>query len=192
MFERFTREARLTVVRAQEEARRLQHRHIGTEHLLLALLLGDETAPARATLTESGITHESAEAELHRIVGSADLDASALSALGIDLDEVRRRTEAQFGPGALDEAPPTRKGRWLRRNATFESGSMPFTDEARESLELALREAIALQQREIGDGHILLGLLRTTSGLGIRVLEAQGLQPGLARTRVAQRLRNSA
>jgi ATP-dependent Clp protease ATP-binding subunit ClpC len=38
MFERFTDRARRVVVRAQEEARGLQHNCIGTEHILLALL----------------------------------------------------------------------------------------------------------------------------------------------------------
>jgi len=35
MFERFTDEARVVVVHAQEEVRRLGHDRIGTEHLLL-------------------------------------------------------------------------------------------------------------------------------------------------------------
>ena len=38
MFERFTDRARHAVVAAQEEARRLGHTYIGTEHLLLGLL----------------------------------------------------------------------------------------------------------------------------------------------------------
>ena len=38
MFERFTNSARHVVVLAQEEARRLQHNYIGTEHILLGLL----------------------------------------------------------------------------------------------------------------------------------------------------------
>ena len=38
MFERFTDRARRVVVLAQEEARMLNHTHVGTEHLLLALI----------------------------------------------------------------------------------------------------------------------------------------------------------
>ncbi len=38
MFERFTDRSRRVVVLAQEEARMLGHRHIGTEHLLLGLI----------------------------------------------------------------------------------------------------------------------------------------------------------
>ena len=39
MFERFTDRARRVVVLAQEEARMLNHNYIGTEHVLLGLIL---------------------------------------------------------------------------------------------------------------------------------------------------------
>ncbi len=40
-------------------------------------------------------------------------DPDALETIGIDLDEVRRRVEATFGPGALER---TRAGRsWLHQ-----------------------------------------------------------------------------
>ncbi len=48
MFERFTSEGRRAIVLAQEEARRLQHNYIGTEHLLLGLLAEPDGIPARA------------------------------------------------------------------------------------------------------------------------------------------------
>jgi ATP-dependent Clp protease ATP-binding subunit ClpC len=48
MFERFTSEARRAIVLAQEEARRLQHNYIGTEHLLLGLLAEPDGIAARA------------------------------------------------------------------------------------------------------------------------------------------------
>jgi hypothetical protein len=48
VFERFEDRARRVVVMAQEEARRLHHGHIGTEHLLLALVLDDESPATRA------------------------------------------------------------------------------------------------------------------------------------------------
>jgi ATP-dependent Clp protease ATP-binding subunit ClpC len=38
MFERMTEPARRVMDLAQDEARRLQHNYIGTEHLLLGLL----------------------------------------------------------------------------------------------------------------------------------------------------------
>ena len=61
MFERFTDRARRVVVLAQEEARRLNHNYIGTEHLLLGLLEpGGVAAQAliRFGMTQAGIRDE--------------------------------------------------------------------------------------------------------------------------------------
>lgn len=55
MLERFGDEARRSVELAIEEARRLGHGHVGTEHLLLGLLAERRTAAARA-LTAGGAT----------------------------------------------------------------------------------------------------------------------------------------
>jgi ATP-dependent Clp protease ATP-binding subunit ClpA len=114
MFERFTAGARQIVVRAQSEARQLDHGFIGCEHLLLALLAGDE--PAADVLREHELTPERVRAELIRMMGApparpADLlnvlDREALAAIGIDLDVVRSRIEATFGRGALTRATLT-------------------------------------------------------------------------------------
>ncbi len=75
MFKRFTDRARLVVVRAQEEARTLDHHYLGIEHLLLAL------------------THES-------IGGVA---AKVLDSLGIGLEAVRQQVEEVTGRG--EQAP---------------------------------------------------------------------------------------
>jgi hypothetical protein len=70
MFQRFTDRARRVVVLAQEEARRLEHNHIGTEHILLGLIREGE-----------GVA------------------ANALKSLGISLDPVRQQVEEIIGRG---------------------------------------------------------------------------------------------
>ena len=162
MFERFTTDARQTVVRAQEEARRLHHGRVGTEHLLLALLALE--TPTAAVLHRHGLTRESVAETIAGYVG--DLDADALTTLGIDLDAVRSSVEAAFGPGALDTAGPGRSAR---------SGHIPFTPRAKKVLELSLREAIALKAKSIADGHIALGLLREGEGLAMKAIHDRGL-----------------
>src|SRR5579863_2847219 len=67
MFERFTNKARHTVVLAQEEARRLHHNYIGTEHILLGLLGEPEGLGARA-VAGFGVTLEGARREVAAIV----------------------------------------------------------------------------------------------------------------------------
>jgi Clp amino terminal domain, pathogenicity island component len=71
MFERFTDKARQAVVLAQEEARRLGHPEVATEHLLLGLL---------------GVSGESA-------------GTGTLAALGIRLDDLRAEVEGRIGRG---------------------------------------------------------------------------------------------
>src|SRR5579862_7862382 len=71
MFERFSEEGRQAVVLAQDEARRLQHDYIGTEHLLLGLLREPEGVAARV-LGTLGVTLDDARADVARIIGSGD------------------------------------------------------------------------------------------------------------------------
>ena len=167
MFERFTTEAREVVVLAQDEARSLRHGHIGTEHLLLALLRLD--TPTTAVLRRHGLGHDEVAEAVIAHLGGEDLDAEALRTLGIDLDAVRDVAEATFGPGALD--PPCR-GRQRKS-----PGHIPFTSRAKKVLELSLREAIALRSNRISDGHIALGLLREGEGLATKVLLDRGVDP---------------
>jgi predicted enzyme related to lactoylglutathione lyase len=68
MFQRFTEEARRTVVLAQDEARRLQHNYIGTEHLLLGLLRVPDGVAA-VVFGRLGVTTDTARREVEEIVG---------------------------------------------------------------------------------------------------------------------------
>ena len=111
MFERFTGTARNVVVQAQTDARRLGHNYIGCEHPLMAVAATGE--PASTILRDQGVTPERVEAEILRTIGrgqAADplggLDRQALAFIGIDLDVVRARIEAAFGPDALTLALP--------------------------------------------------------------------------------------
>ncbi|GAA3106183.1 Clp protease N-terminal domain-containing protein [Streptosporangium carneum] len=184
MFERFHREARQTVVLAQENARRLRHGLIGTEHLLLGLLDQRGTLSARV-LGGHGLDYEHAYRAVARLVprrpGEA-LDAEALESIGIDLSAIREKVEAAFGPGSLDRAPTTtRRGRLSGRH-------IPFSPRAKKTLELALREAIALRQKAIHDGHLLLGILRDGGGLASRVIADAGIDPATLRREIVGEL----
>ncbi|MEU7912661.1 Clp protease N-terminal domain-containing protein [Microbispora bryophytorum] len=167
MLERFTEDARQVVVHAEEQARELRHGQVGTEHLLLGLLSRPETLSARL-LAARGVDHARVRAEVVRIVGNAtggDIDAEALETIGIDLSAVREKIEEVFGVGALDRDP--RRG---RRGGLLSGRRAPFSPRARKTLELALREAVALKSKDIRDGHILLGVIREGEGLGVRIL----------------------
>ena len=239
MFERFSDGARLVVAQAQAEARRLGHHYIGCEHLLLAAAEASE--PASAVLREQGVTPERVEAEILRTIGrghAADplggLDREALAAIGIDLDAVRARIEATFGPDALTRAvlahsrsrqprgrgrrPAWRKGpvaelmrrRRFRRarrstspglaprtisSARFPDpaprGHIPFTPRAKKTLELSLRESLALKDNYIGVQHLLLALLAVKDGMVPRILPALGASSEPLRAAILARYRQA-
>ena len=71
MFERFTERARQVVVLAQQEALRLKHNYIGTEHILLGLLREEEGLAARI-LESLDVTLDETRTEVARIVGPGD------------------------------------------------------------------------------------------------------------------------
>ena len=189
MFERFTDRARQVAVEAQVSARRLGHGRVGTEHILLGLLQGDGLAAQ--VLAGLGVTSAAVEREVRAEVGRGPLgagDAEALGTIGIDLDEVRRRVEASFGPGALNWRPGRRHRPW---RPPMLAGHIPFSPRAKKVLELSLREALALKHRHIGTEHILLGLVREGEGLAMLVLTRLGAGPQAIRARVLDALRST-
>lgn len=191
MFERFTNHARQVVIHARGHAQRLGHRHVGTEHLLLALLDPGNGVPA-ALLGEAGLTNDGVEAEIERLLGASQLlseaDAAALERIGIDIQAVRAKLEESFGPGALEpEVPPTRFGLFRRKV----SGG-PFTPRSKKVLELALREAIRLKHNGIGSEHILLGLLREGEGLAMKIIADAGIDVAALRRSTEHSLRAAA
>jgi ATP-dependent Clp protease ATP-binding subunit ClpA len=180
MFERFTEAARQTVVLAQQEAQELRSGHIGTEHLLLGIV-GQGGTPVAEVLIRHGLTRDAVTSALAARLPD-DLDAEALTSLGIDLDAVRETVEATFGPGALDAVGPS-----CRRRAR--GGHIPFTPRAKKVLELSLRESIALKSTAIADGHIALGLLREGEGMAAKVIADRGIDAATLREEITAALR---
>ena len=71
MFERFTERARKVVYLAQQEAARLGHNVIGTEHLLLGLVVEGEGVAAKA-LESMEIRLENIRQEVEKIIGTGE------------------------------------------------------------------------------------------------------------------------
>ena len=192
MFERFTDKARKVVILAKNKAAERGDDQIRPVHMLYGLTAADGVA-ARA-LTALGVDAAAVERELGRAGGAspgppgapdmaAGGDAEALAAIGIDLDEIKRRIEESFGPGALDRVPLTPKGppNW--------TGRLPLSEAAKLSLAQSLREARALHHSYIGTEHVLLGLMRVAErqprgGFAAATLPDLGLDPATTRDRV--------
>ena len=169
MFERFTQPARAVVVLAQEHARMLGAEEVGSVHMLIGVC--ETESPAATLLADHGITGEQIR-DAARTAGAASRlpDAEALAGLGIDLDEIRRRVEETFGPGALEGTRAA--GRRARRRAW---GHLRFTDDAKKTLELAVREAVRRGDGYIGVEHLVLGFLHPQTGAAGDLLRARGL-----------------
>ena len=71
MFGRFTDRAQKVIVLAQEEARRLGHNVVGTEHILLGLIAEGEGVGAKA-LTALGVSLDKVRQEIENVIGRGE------------------------------------------------------------------------------------------------------------------------
>jgi ATP-dependent Clp protease ATP-binding subunit ClpC len=177
VFEKFTNLAKRSITLSQDEAVTLGHDYIGTEHILLGLVLVRQGL-AGEILSEQGVTADQVRAETLRLLEAAGVSANggreateALAAIGIDVEEIRRRADDTFGPGRFRFPRPA------------------FTMRAKRVLELTLRESMELGHDEIGTEHLLLGLLAEGEGVGVAALGAVGVDSVALRTTVLERVR---
>jgi ATP-dependent Clp protease ATP-binding subunit ClpC len=95
--QRFTQRARKVLSLAQEEAERMKHNHIGTEHLLLGLLREDGGVAGRV-LRELGLEQRRVQEMIERLSvptqrtkpGKVELAPSTKRTLELAIDEARR------------------------------------------------------------------------------------------------------
>jgi ATP-dependent Clp protease ATP-binding subunit ClpC len=71
MFNKFTKRAQRVIILAQEEAKKLNHDYVGTEHILLALLSLDEGVAAEA-LKVLGVDKKKLRQQVVQVVGEGD------------------------------------------------------------------------------------------------------------------------
>ena len=103
MFGKFTQRAQRVIVLAQEEARRLGHTVVGTEHLLLGLIAEGEGVASRA-LQSLGINIDKVRQEVEKVIGRGEemfqgqigFTPRAKRVLELAFDEAR-----QFGHGYI-------------------------------------------------------------------------------------------
>jgi ATP-dependent Clp protease ATP-binding subunit ClpA len=146
------------VVDAQRAARALGHEAIGTEHVLLGLLARDDDLAARLL---AGWGVERADVERDVVARHAEAPSGG--------SEGPRRRVGRGGRSARDgdDAAGDRPHRRSRHH-------IPFTRPAKKTLELALRESMALGNAYIGAEHVLLGLLRADD-IAAELLAARGV-----------------
>ena len=77
MFGRFTERAQKAILLAQEEAKRLRHNYVGTEHILLGLLAEGEGVAA-TSLKKMGVDLEKARNEVIKAIGEGSYNADIM------------------------------------------------------------------------------------------------------------------
>ncbi len=140
---------------AIDEARKLGHSHVGTEHLLLGIVRVDGESPA----------------------------ARALESFGLTLEKVRDEVIATLGQPARGTAPasaPDSAEQFAGSGGPFDR----FNNSGKRVLALAQEEAIRLKHNYIGTEHLLLGLVREGESAAARALGSLGVELSKVRTAV--------
>lgn len=104
MFGRFTDRAQKVIVLSQEEARRLAHNVVGTEHILLGLIAEGEGVAAKALLT-LGISIDKVRSEVERVIGKGEgvvegqigFTPRSKRVLELAIDEARQLSHTYIG-----------------------------------------------------------------------------------------------
>lgn len=168
---------------ARDEAERVRHGYIGLEHLLLAL--AHPTAPTGRLLAEHGITLDQARGAVWLVVGSGRGDgprfdsATLLATLGIDLDQIRRQVEQQFGPNAVHRLYASEVGWNLRPRGPL--CELPLAP----NLKKAITDALGGCWNDAPPAlhpRLLIAALDSDSQGFTAVLHELGVHPGQLRT----------
>jgi hypothetical protein len=166
MWDRLSPAARRVMSLASEESEQFGYGYLGDEHVLLGLLRG-QPGHASSLLRGHGLDLHSARAELQRLSArgltpsARTDDAAALRAVGIDVEVVRQRLVAAFGPEAVGTAV-RRASRvpWWRgggRRRTPLCGPPVFVKRA---MHLAACYAEGRGEAAVTPEHLLYGVLR--------------------------------
>jgi ATP-dependent Clp protease ATP-binding subunit ClpA len=151
-------DTRQVIAYATDEARRLGHKYIGTEHLLLGLLREGHAAPARV-LTQRGVRLETLREEILTILRSArDEDHTPIAA----------------GHAAHE---------WLHQQELAKAFRSPGFWHL---LVLAVDAANRLGDGEVRHEHLLLALLRDNDNPTSKLLREKGITPDEVQSRLAR------
>jgi ATP-dependent Clp protease ATP-binding subunit ClpA len=152
-----TPRARTVIELAVDTARRVHHSSIGTEHLLLGLIVEGEGI-AVGVLESLGISRE-------------EVWSRTFERMGV-LPEQRPTPQRSLAFHGVSHRAPPGGTRTARPGDRFDK----FTERARRVLQYAPEEAQRLDHNAIRPEHLLLGLVREGEGVAAKVLGELGVQ----------------
>jgi ATP-dependent Clp protease ATP-binding subunit ClpC len=163
LFKHFTPRALKVMELAGNEAKRLEHNYIGTEHMLLGLISEHEGVAARV-----------------------------LSSFGIELEGVRNEIVSILKTGQRSSPVLSKiKAVMFQSEILLQGRQAALTGRAKRVIELAINEAKQMGHDSIGPEHLLLGIIREGDGLAIGVLEHLGVDPQQLRAKTLEMVKGS-
>jgi len=167
-----TPRAKKVIELAVDEARRLNHHYIGTEHLLLGLVREGEGIAA-GVLESLGVNLEKVRGQTIMVL--SQVSGTEAGQKDVSLSSRLAGEEVASNP---DVSAPDQQSSGQGGN------SVKFDTLARNVLRFAQEEAQLFQHNYIGTEHLLLGLLRETGGGAAKVLNHLGIEIEKAREAV--------
>lgn len=163
-FKNFTERARHVMALAVDEALRLEHYYVGTEHMLLGLVSEGEGVAAHV-----------------------------LSNFGIELDKTRNEISSILKQGQEKSNPVLSKIKtaMMQGEIVLAGRQAVLTRRAKKVIELAVDEARSLGHHYIGSEHLLLGILREGEGLAVRVMKSLEVDLEKVRSEILQSLKHA-
>jgi ATP-dependent Clp protease ATP-binding subunit ClpA len=150
-----TAEAKKTIELAVDEARRLNHHYIGTEHLLLGLIR-EGTGVGNTILKKKGVTLEKVRP--------------------LTIQFLSQPATPSEKPEPAPEARPSSDTSGEAKKSWEETHLDKLNEQVHKVLTLADEEARRLQHNYIGTEHLLLGLTRDQGGIAAQVLARLGVE----------------
>ena len=184
MFDRCDVDTMAIVDGALDEARRLGHNYLGTEHLLVALVRRPDLLPdgvAALLPTETAVL----ESLLEVLDRPPEDDATLLANIGIDLEAMRSAVGQSFGDDAIERLgrrrvhqpwQPWRRPR--RRCVSLLGGSMGVAPRVKQAFELAAGHVDRRHRATIDPAGLLLGMVEVEDAMSNRLLWRVGVDPG--------------
>jgi ATP-dependent Clp protease ATP-binding subunit ClpA len=178
-----TPRAKKVVELAVDEARRMNHHYIGTEHLLLGLVREGEGIAA-GVLQSFGINLEQVRWETLAVLNQTGTK-SAQGSVQEDVSTTHDVGAAAEPGAALNQGPLQDKDdRVAEYIGDPKSRFAKFTERSRRVLSYSQEEAQRFQHNYIGTEHLLLGLAREGGGVAAKVLNNLGVELNKVRSAV--------
>lgn len=188
VFDHCDANTRTIIDAALEEARRLGHNYLGTEHLLVAFAQHRHLLPEPVgSLLPDGAAVRSA---LSAVLGRPPRrDAELLRTVGVDLDAVRSAVRRTFGDEAIERLGRPVHQPWQpwrrpsRRCTSLLAGTTSVAPRVKQALERARQDADR-RRRPIDPAAVLGGMIDVEDALSNRLLRETGVDPDDLRRRL--------